>query len=83
MPAVPVPVRRERAARLRAQGVANAASFHAGLVGRSVHVLTETAAAGHTEHFAPVRLGAGLAPATLALARVVSADASGVVAEAA
>lgn len=58
MPAVPKPVRRERAARLRDAGRREAARFHAGLVGREVSVLVERDGAGHTEHFAPVRFEA-------------------------
>ena len=58
MPAVPKPVRRERAARLREAGRREAARFHASLLGREVQVLTERDGAGHTEHFAPVRLHA-------------------------
>lgn len=75
MPAVPVSLRRERAARLRAAGAENAAAFHAGLVGRDVDVLAETEHAGHTEHFAPVRLAAQ--PGTLMRARITGADAQG------
>ncbi len=82
MPAVPVPVRRERAARLRAAGEHNAAAFYAGQVGRLADVLTETDGAGHTEHFAPVRLG-DASPGTLLRARITGADARGLLAEAA
>ena len=81
MPAVPVALRRERAARLRAAGAANARRFYAGLVGREADVLAETGARGHTEHFVPVRIEA--APGRLLRARVVGADADGVRAEAA
>ena len=56
MPAVPVPLRRERAGRLRTAGERHAAAFHAALVGREVAVLAETETRGHSEHFAPVRL---------------------------
>ncbi len=58
MPAVPVAVRRERAGRLRAAGAAEAARFHAGLVGRVAEVLAEANGSGRTEHFAPVRIDA-------------------------
>jgi threonylcarbamoyladenosine tRNA methylthiotransferase MtaB len=75
MPAVPVAVRRERAALLRAAGAENAAAFHAGLVGQEAHVLAETESAGHTEHFAPVRLAA--VPGALVRARITGADAQG------
>ncbi len=82
MPAVPVPLRRERAARLRAAGEYNAATFYAGQVGRIADVLTEAGSAGHTEHFAPVRLGVA-PPGTLLRARITGADARGLLAEAA
>jgi len=58
MPAVPVPLRRERAARLRAAGHRVAQGFLAAQVGRTVALLTETEDAGHSEHFAAVRLAA-------------------------
>ncbi len=83
MPSVPVPVRRERAARLREAGAAAAARFHARQIGCEAHVLTEIAGAGHTEHFAPVRLAADTPPATLIRARITGADARGLLAEAA
>jgi threonylcarbamoyladenosine tRNA methylthiotransferase MtaB len=81
MPAVPKPERRERAARLRAAGAAAAARFYAAQVGREASVLSERDGAGHTEHFAPVRIAAG--PNLLLRARIVAADADGLVAEAA
>ncbi len=67
MPAIPVPLRRERAGRLRAAGERHAAAFHAGLLGREVAVLAETEFRGHSEHFAPVRL-TGAPPAEARLA---------------
>jgi threonylcarbamoyladenosine tRNA methylthiotransferase MtaB len=81
MPPVPVPVRRDRAARLRTAAAGFAASFHAGQVGQMATVLAERGGAGHTEHFAPVRIDA--APGTLLRARILAADAAGLVAEAA
>ena len=77
MPAVPSPVRRERASLLREAGRREATRFHAGFVGQEVEVLTERGAAGRTGHFAPVRFGADLAPGVLLRARVTSADADG------
>jgi threonylcarbamoyladenosine tRNA methylthiotransferase MtaB len=83
MPAVAPAVRRERAARLREAGAAAMRRFLAGQVGRTVSLLTETADAGHSEHFAPVRL-AKLAEAGCVMAvRVVGADEAGLLAEAA
>jgi len=78
MPAVPVAERRSRAARLRAAAVPHAAAFHAGLLGRTVHVVAERGGRGHTEHFVPVRLGGEHVPGTLVAARVIAADALGV-----
>jgi threonylcarbamoyladenosine tRNA methylthiotransferase MtaB len=81
MPAVPLPLRRERAARLRAAGRQNAAGFHAAQIGREASVLAERGGAGHTEHFAPVRIAAEAG--TLLRARITGADAAGLLAEAA
>jgi threonylcarbamoyladenosine tRNA methylthiotransferase MtaB len=81
MPPLPKPVRRARAARLRAAGAAAAGKFFAAQVGREVAVLAESNGAGHTEHFAPVRIAA--APGQLLRARVVAADGQGLIAEAA
>jgi len=81
MPAVPVPVRRERGAQLRAAGAENARRFFAAQVGREASVLAETDGGGHTEHFAPVRIAA--APGTLLRARIVAAQDDGLLAEAA
>ena len=81
MPAVPVAVRRERAARLRAAGAENARRFYATQIGREVSILAETDQAGHTEHFAPARIAA--APGALLRARVVGAHENGLLAEAA
>jgi threonylcarbamoyladenosine tRNA methylthiotransferase MtaB len=81
MPSVPLALRRERAARLREAGRLNAAAFHAAQIGREASVLAERGGAGHTEHFAPVRIAA--AAGTLLRARITGADASGLLAEAA
>jgi len=81
MPSVPKQVRRERAALLRAASDAAALRFYETMIGHNVAVLSETGTGGHTEHFAPVRLVA--APGTLVPARVIGADAQGLLAEAA
>jgi threonylcarbamoyladenosine tRNA methylthiotransferase MtaB len=83
MPAVAVALRRERAARLREAGAQAASAFHASHVGRVAEVLTESAGAGHTEHFAPVRMAAETKAAILMRARITGADARGLLAEAA
>ncbi len=81
MPAVPVPLRRERAARLRAAGAAEALAFHRAQIGKTLHVLIERGGRGHSEHFTPVHVAAE--PGSLLRARVLAADAQGLVAEAA
>ena len=81
MPAVPATLRRDRAARLRAAGQRQAAAFHASQVGTEANVLAERGGAGHTEHFAPVRIAA---PAgTLLRARITGLDGAALLAEAA
>jgi threonylcarbamoyladenosine tRNA methylthiotransferase MtaB len=79
MPAVAVQLRRERAARLREAGHANAASFHGAQIGRSIEVLSETETQGHSEHFCPTRFAAGTVGAITHL-RVTAADADGLLA---
>ena len=79
MPAVPTPVRRERAARLREAGRANAARFFAAQIGRIATVLAESEEGGHSEHFAPVRITA--TPGALLRARVRAANDDGLLAE--
>jgi threonylcarbamoyladenosine tRNA methylthiotransferase MtaB len=87
MPQLPVPLRRERAARLRAAGQSSAARFYATRLeaarsGGEEAVLFEREDRGHTAHFAPLRLlGASAAPGELRLVRVTGADAEGLLAE--
>ncbi len=81
MPAVPVPLRRERAARLREAAAGHAARFHAAQLGRVVSVLAERDGRGRTEQFAPVRLAAP--PGAIVAARVVATAADGLLAVAA
>ena len=63
MPQLPVPLRRERAARLREAGQGAARRFFESRVGRQESVLLERHGRGHTEHFAPVRLAGAAAGA--------------------
>ncbi len=79
MPAVPVPIRRERAARLREAGTQAATTFLAAQIGRTLTVLAETETGGHSEHFAPVRIAA--TPGQLLQARVTAAHADHLLAE--
>jgi threonylcarbamoyladenosine tRNA methylthiotransferase MtaB len=81
MPQVPMAVRRERAARLRAAGAASAERFARARLGAELSVLTETGDAGHCEHFAPVRLGTAVDAGRIVRARAVGADAGVIVAE--
>jgi len=81
MPAVPKPLRRERAARLRAAGRQAAQRFFSGQVGQTVTLLTETAHAGHSEHFAPVRLASPTDPGRLVPARITAATPDALLAE--
>jgi threonylcarbamoyladenosine tRNA methylthiotransferase MtaB len=83
MPAVPVAVRRERAARLRAAGKGATRRFLEAQIGRTVSLLTESADAGHSQHFAPVRLVRAAAPGRLMDARVVGVADRALLAEAA
>ena len=83
MPAVPKPVRKERAARLRDAGLTASGHFLAAQQGRIVSILTESGQTGHTEHFAPVRLLTETAPGTLFAGRVVGAADNSLLAEAA
>jgi threonylcarbamoyladenosine tRNA methylthiotransferase MtaB len=61
MPQVPKPVRKERAARLRAAGERRLDRLLQDQVGRPANVLVEGRGRGHTEAFAPFRF-AGAAP---------------------
>jgi threonylcarbamoyladenosine tRNA methylthiotransferase MtaB len=84
MPQVPVPVRRERAARLRDAGAAAARRFYESRLGRIEDVLIETGDRGRTAHFAPIRLCGTSAPrGALRALRAVACDAHGLIAEAA
>lgn len=83
MPAVPIAVRRERAARLREIGRDNTRQFLAAQVDRTVSVLTESGDAGHSEHFAPVRLTAPAAPARVVTGRVIGSSGEHLLVEAA
>ncbi len=83
MPPVPKPVRKERAAMLRAAGLSELRRFLAGQAGTIVSVLTEADRTGHTEHFAPVRLAQPLTPGQLLRARVTGSTGDTLLAEAA
>jgi threonylcarbamoyladenosine tRNA methylthiotransferase MtaB len=62
MPQVPKPVRRERAARLRAAGARRLDRVLQGQIGRPAKVLVEAAGRGRTEAFAPFRFSGATPP---------------------
>lgn len=74
MPQVPVPVRKERAARLRAAGQAAVDRYLAAQVGRTAGVLVERAGLGRTPGFAEVRLDGAHAPGSLIRCRLTGVD---------
>ncbi|MBP0463582.1 tRNA (N(6)-L-threonylcarbamoyladenosine(37)-C(2))-methylthiotransferase MtaB [Roseomonas sp. PWR1] len=84
MPQLPVPVRKERAARLREAGARAAARLFAARVGQEEAVLFEHPDRGHTEQFAPLRLlGAAATPGEIRRLRVTGAAPDALLAEAA
>ena len=74
MPQVPKTVRRERAARLRAEGEAALNRFLRQQVGQRRQVLVERGGHGHTQHFAPVRVGADVPAGVLSEVDLASVD---------
>ena len=82
MPQLPMPLRRERAARLRAAGEVERARFLATRIGRTEQSLMEADGMGHTQHFAPIRIP-GAARGSLVQARVTGSDGRILMAEAA
>ncbi|WP_368040587.1 tRNA (N(6)-L-threonylcarbamoyladenosine(37)-C(2))-methylthiotransferase MtaB [Roseicella sp. DB1501] len=89
MPQLPVPLRKERAARLREAGRQAATRFYAARLGAArlgeeEQVLFEREDRGHTAHFAPLRLiGGAAAPGELRRVRVTGTAADGLLARAA
>jgi len=69
MPQVAPPLRKERAARLRAKGESQMARFLSRHVGQDRTVIVEQGDMGRTEHFAQVRLDRTLTPGQLARVR--------------
>lgn len=82
---VPVPVRKERAARLRAEGEKAVQHFLHSKVGSTVQLLVEKDNHGYSEDYAPVTLATSdkeaIAPSTLMQARVTHATDTHLVAE--
>jgi len=73
MPQVPGPVRKERAALLRAAGARSLARFLEGLTGSLQSVLVEKPDLGRAENFAPVRLQDGT-PGEIVPVRITGSD---------
>ncbi len=74
MPPVPGPLRKERAARLRAAGAAVMTGFVLGFVGADVRVLVENDDRGLTDHYLPARVIGNAAPGDVVIGRVTSID---------
>ena len=74
MPQVPGPLRRERAAHLRAAGEARVDRFLRAQWGLVVSALIELDGTGHTEHFAPVRPVESLPAGAVVDLRVVGVE---------
>ena len=84
MPQLPVPVRKERAARLREAGAKAATRLFTARIGQEEDVLFELEDRGHTQHFAPLRLARGTArPGEIRRLRVTAAAHDTLLAEAA
>ena len=82
MPQLPVPLRRDRAARLRDAGRRAARRLYDSRIGQVEQVLLERPDRGHSAQFAPVRLrGAAGKRGALAALRVVACDDDGLIAE--
>lgn len=73
MPQVPGPLRRERAARLRAAGEAAKARHFASRVGARIGVVVETETTGRCPDFAPVALQAPSLPGEIIVVDIVAA----------
>ena len=79
MPQVLGPVRRDRAARLRAKGTAALAGYLAKQVGRIAEVLIEADGVGRTEQFAPIRVSGPTSPGTIMRTEVTGAEDAGLI----
>ncbi len=77
MPQVDKPVRKARAAQLRARGAEKLRNYFAAQTGQLVDVLVETEeGSGHSAHFAPVKIAGVFLPGSIVRARVVGHDAA-------
>ncbi len=80
MPQNPVPVRKERAARLRAAGQAALASYLRSRIGTAAGALVERTGFGRTEHYAPVSLPASASPGEIVRVTIAGAAADRLIA---
>ena len=76
MPQVPPPLRKERAARLRAAGEAAAADFLDRFIGRETDILMEKDNIGRSRHFATVRTDHAAPPGTIVNTRILRREGS-------
>ncbi len=83
MPQVPMAIRKERAARLRARGGQAIEAYLRSMSGKSVSVLAEKPDVGRTEHFALVRFADPQTPGRVLRARVMGTQDGALLAEAA
>jgi threonylcarbamoyladenosine tRNA methylthiotransferase MtaB len=84
MPQLPIPVRRERAGRLREAGRRAARRLYESRLGGVEQVLVEHGNRGNSPHFVPVRLrGVAGRPGELRALRAVACDDDGLIGEAA
>ncbi len=83
MPAVPPPLRRERAARLRQAAKAHARRYFSSFLGREVSVLVESGGRGHTREYVPATVRGEAPHGVLIAARVERVEESGLVVAAA
>ncbi|MDA0652821.1 MAG: tRNA (N(6)-L-threonylcarbamoyladenosine(37)-C(2))-methylthiotransferase MtaB, partial [Proteobacteria bacterium] len=74
MPQVPMGIRRERAAKLRAAGARQMAQLLANREDQTISVLVEKDRSGHCEHYLPVDIDHDAAPGSVVAARVQSQD---------
>jgi threonylcarbamoyladenosine tRNA methylthiotransferase MtaB len=75
MPQVPSPVRKQRAALLRAEGEKQMQKYLASQIGRELEIVVEQdGMSGHSEGFAPVRLAAEAPVGSIQRVTIARAD---------
>ena len=81
MPQVPGDIVHERAHRLRQAGAGRLARSLASRIGTTAAVLVEGVGFGHSEHYAPVRFGGGIARGEIARLRITGATSDALLGE--